>query len=118
MQALHLVTAHGAEDELPAHDWRALAEAGGTLAVYMGARTLRRVADALFDAGMAAATPAVAVENASLPEERRIPGTLGTIAGAVAAARVEGPTLVLIGPVVALAGAAAAKGSASGRYAA
>ncbi len=83
--------------------FRALAEAGGTLAVYMGARTLRRVADALLDAGMAAATPAVAVENASLPEERRIPGTLGTIAGAVAAAEVDGPTLVLVGAVVALA---------------
>ena len=117
-QALHLITAHGAEDELPAHDWRALAESAGTLAVYMGARTLRRVAAALLDAGMAASTPAVAVESASQPGERRIPGTLGTIAGAVAAAKVDGPTLVLIGPVVALAGAAAAPASAAGRHAA
>jgi siroheme synthase len=103
---------------MPAHNWRELAESGGTLAVYMGARTLRRVADALLDAGMAAGTPAAAVESASQPEERRILGTLGTIAGAVAAARVEGPTLVLIGPVVAFAGAAAGPASAAGRHAA
>ncbi len=117
-RGLHLITAHGAEDEMPAHNWRELAESGGTLAVYMGARTLRRVADALLDAGMAAGTPAAAVESASQPEERRILGTLGTIAGAVAAARVDGPTLVLIGPVVAFAGAAAGPASAAGRHAA
>jgi uroporphyrin-III C-methyltransferase len=99
---LHLITAHGARDEPPVQDWRALAEAGGTLAVYMGARTLSRVATALLDAGMAADTPAVAVENASLPGERHIGATLTDIAGAVAAAGGEGPTLVLIGATVAL----------------
>jgi uroporphyrin-III C-methyltransferase/precorrin-2 dehydrogenase/sirohydrochlorin ferrochelatase len=102
-RALHLITAHGADGALPAHDWRALAASGGTLAVYMGARTLPGVASALLAAGMDAETPAIAVENASLPTERRIPATLANIAGAVAAAGVEGPTLVLIGVVVALA---------------
>ncbi|MCV5540255.1 hypothetical protein OFN30_33490, partial [Escherichia coli] len=66
----------------------------------MGARTLPRLAAALLAAGMAPETPAIAVEDASLPGERRIPGTLGDIAEAVAAARVSGPTLVLIGAVV------------------
>lgn len=117
-RGLHLITAHGAEEDLPAHDWRALAEAGGTLAVYMGSRTLPRVAAALIDAGMAPETPAIAVENASLPGERRIPATLGGIAAAVTAADVEGPTLVLIGAVVALAGSAAAPGCAIERHAA
>jgi siroheme synthase len=74
-------------------------------AVYMGARALPRVAAALIEAGMAARTPAVAVENASLAEERRIAAPLAGIAEAVAAARVEGPTQVLIGAVVGLAGA-------------
>ncbi|WP_282961845.1 uroporphyrinogen-III C-methyltransferase, partial [Plastoroseomonas hellenica] len=117
-RGLHLITAHGAEEDLPAHDWRALAAAGGTLAVYMGSRTLPRVAAALIDAGMAPEIPAIAVENASLPSERRIPATLGGIAAAVSAAAVEGPTLVLIGAVVALAGSAAAPGRAIERHAA
>ncbi|RAI60008.1 uroporphyrinogen-III C-methyltransferase [Roseicella frigidaeris] len=103
-RSLHLITAHGREGDVPPHDWRALAAAGGTLAVYMGARTLPRVAEALLAAGMPPATPAIAVENATLPGERRIRRTLADIAAAVAEAAVEGPTLTLIGEVVALAG--------------
>src|SRR4051812_30120832 len=82
---------------------RALAAAGGTLAVYMGARTLPKVAQALLDAGMSPATPAIAVENATLPQERCIRRTLADIAQAIQEAAVEGPTLTLIGDVVALA---------------
>lgn len=117
-RGLHLITAHGADGELPAQDWRALAGAGGTLAVYMGARTLPRVAAALIGAGMAPETPAIAVENASLPGERRFPATLAEIAGTVAQAGVKGPTLVLIGAAVALADTAAAPGRAMMRHAA
>lgn len=117
-RGLHLLTAHGADGGLPAQDWRALAEAGGTLAVYMGGRTLPRVAAALLEAGMAPETPAMAIESASLAEERRIPGTLGGIAGTVAAAGVEGPTLVLIGAVLGLAGHAATPAHAMQRHAA
>jgi uroporphyrin-III C-methyltransferase len=103
-RSLHLITAHGRDEEgLPQHDWRALADAGGTLAVYMGARTLPKVAQALLEAGMSPAMPAIAVENATLPNERRIRGTLADIAGAIRDAAVEGPTLTLIGEVVALA---------------
>ncbi|WP_241671331.1 uroporphyrinogen-III C-methyltransferase [Dankookia rubra] len=103
-RSLHLITAHGRDAEgVPQHDWRALAAAGGTLAVYMGARTLPKVAEALLAAGMPAATPAIAVENATLPNERRIRRTLADIAAAVAEAGVEGPTLTLIGGVAALA---------------
>jgi uroporphyrin-III C-methyltransferase len=101
--SLHLITAHGADDRLPAHDWAALAGCGGTLAVYMGVRTLPLVAQRLIEAGLRAATPAMAVENASRPEERRIVATLGQIAAQVAAARLEGPALILIGMAVASA---------------
>ena len=94
-RGLHLVTGHGAGGEgLPAHDWKALAASGGTLAVYMGSKTLPELARRLLEAGLPAATPAVAVESASLPGERRIRSTLGGIAAAVAEAAVEGPTLV------------------------
>ncbi len=104
-RSLHLITAHGSDDRLPEHDWTALARAGGTLAVYMGVRTLPLLAARLLTAGMAPDTPAIAVENATLAGERRMPGTLAGIADAVAAAGLDGPTLVLIGAVVALADA-------------
>ena len=102
-RSLHLITAHGSDDRLPEHDWTALARTGGTLAVYMGVHTLPLLAARLLAAGMAPGTPAIAVENATLENERRTLGTLGGIADAVAAAGLSGPTLVLIGAVVAMA---------------
>jgi len=102
-RSLHLITAHGSDDRLPEHDWTALARAGGTLAVYMGVRTLPLLAARLLAAGMAPDTPAIAVENATLANERRTLSTLAGIAQAVAAAELDGPTLVLIGAVVAMA---------------
>ena len=101
-RSLHLITAHGADDRLPEHDWSALAHTGGTLAVYMGVRTLPLLAERLLTAGLDAATPAIAVENATRSDERRIRASLGGIAAAVADAGLDGPTLVLIGQVVAL----------------
>lgn len=107
-RSLHLITAHGSDDRLPEHDWAALAQfvqgdAGGTLAVYMGVRTLPLLAARLLAAGMAPNTPAIAVENATLANERRVPGALAGIAASVAEAGLDGPTLVLIGAVVAMA---------------
>jgi uroporphyrin-III C-methyltransferase / precorrin-2 dehydrogenase / sirohydrochlorin ferrochelatase len=104
-RSLHFVTGHGADGVVPAHDWGALVRAGGTIAAYMAARTIGAMATQLIAAGMPATTPAVAVENASRPSERRVMATLGTLAAALEAAAGPGPTLVLIGAVVALAAA-------------
>ena len=102
-RSLHFVTGHGADGDVPAHDWGALVRTGGTIAAYMASRTIDTVAAQLIAAGLTAATPAVAVENASRPSERRVMATLGTLAAAMQAESGTGPTLVLIGPVVTLA---------------
>ena len=101
-RSLHFVTGHGSDGEVPAHDWRALAASGGTIAAYMAVKTLRQVTTSLLEAGLAAATPAVAVENASRPNEAHVHGTLGTLADLMEASRPDGPTLVMIGSVVAM----------------
>lgn len=101
-RSLHFVTGHGSDGLVPGHDWTALASGGGTICAYMASRTLPTVAARLISAGMAAGTPAVAVENASRPEERRVTGTLATLPALLDAAGVDGPTIVLIGAVVAL----------------
>ena len=111
-RSLHFITAHGSDDRLPDQDWAALVRFvqgafGGTLAVYMGVRTLPLLAARLLAAGMTPDTPAVAVENATLPNERLVHGTLDSIAAAVAGAGVDGPTLVMIGAVIGMAGIAA-----------
>jgi uroporphyrin-III C-methyltransferase len=56
------------------------------------------------DAGRAAATPALIVEDASLPTERRIVTTLAGLA--MAAEAVAGPALLIVGEAMALAQAA------------
>jgi len=99
---LHFVTGHGADGRVPAHDWRALAASGGTIAAYMANRTFRGVAASLIEAGLPGSTPAVAVENASRPNETHLYGTLATLPDLLEANRPDGPTMVLIGSVVAL----------------
>jgi uroporphyrin-III C-methyltransferase/precorrin-2 dehydrogenase/sirohydrochlorin ferrochelatase len=101
-RALHLVTGHGRDGEEVELDWPALARPGATLAIYMGARTLPRIARRLAEAGLPAETPAVAIENATREGERVCRGTLGDIAGRVAGGDCSGPTLVIIGRVAAL----------------
>ena len=102
-RSLHFVTGHGSDGTVPGHDWTALARSGGTIAAYMAGRTLPVVAERLMAAGMAGATPAVAVENASRANERRLFGTLAALPALLAGAGFDGPTLVLIGAVVSLA---------------
>lgn len=96
-RAVHFLAAHGSEGGLPPHDWAALAAAGGTLAVYMGVRTLPALAARLMEAGMAADMPAAAVENVSLPGSRVWRASLGTLPAILAAAAPAGPVLLLIG---------------------
>lgn len=99
-RSVHFLTGHGADGEVPAHQWAALAASGGTIAAYMASRTLGSVTASLIEAGLSPETPAVAVENASRPGERRLFGTLADLPGQLSEAGLTGPTLVLIGAVV------------------
>jgi uroporphyrin-III C-methyltransferase len=85
----------------PDLDWAALARANQTVAVYMGLTTAPVIAARLIAAGRAPSTPALVVQNASLPDERRIVTTLADVPRAVAG--LDGPALLLIGETAALA---------------
>ena len=100
-RAVHFLAAHGSDGGLPPHDWAALAAAGGTLAVYMGVRTLPILAASLMAAGMAADMPAVAVENVALPGQHIWRATLATLPALLEEARPAGPVLLLIGAALA-----------------
>ena len=96
-RSVHFLTGHGAVDGLPAHDWAALARAGGTLAVYMGRETVVGLTAHLIEAGLPAGLPPIAIENVSLAGERRFGATLASLPGALRAAAGSGPLLILIG---------------------
>ena len=104
--AVTLVTGHGAEGE-PEVDWAALAGSHHTVAIYMGLTTAGRVAERLIAAGRAPGTPVAVVSRATLPDQRIEIGRLGELERLVRDRAIEGPALILIGEVVALADAAA-----------
>jgi uroporphyrin-III C-methyltransferase len=94
------VTGHAASDADPDLDWAALARTNQTVVVYMGLSTAPKIAARLMAAGRASSTPVVVIENASLPQERRIATTLGGLGDDVAP--LDGPALLVIGEVAAL----------------
>ncbi len=84
--------------------WVRAALAADTVAVYMGADELPRIAAALIVAGQAMATPVAVMENASLPGASV---AYGTLACPPALEKRDGPVLILIGEVYGEAAAAA-----------
>jgi uroporphyrinogen III methyltransferase / synthase len=79
-------------------DWDALARAGGTLVVLMGAGRVADIAQALIAGGRAPSTPVAAVRWGTRPEQRTLRGTLATIADL----GVEAPSAIVIGAVAGL----------------
>ncbi|HEY2662640.1 MAG TPA: uroporphyrinogen-III C-methyltransferase [Caulobacteraceae bacterium] len=100
-QAVIFVAGHAAGDADPNLDWPALARPNQTVAIYMGLTTAGRIAGRLMGAGRDGATPVAVVESASLPHERRLVTTLAGLEAAVA--DLDGPALLIVGEVAALA---------------
>ena len=101
--AVTLVTGHeDPEKEVVGTDWQALARSGATLVLYMGVRTLPDVARELLAGGRAADTPAAVVERGTLPSQRVVTGTLGTIAERAREAGIAAPAITVVGDVVRL----------------
>ena len=82
-------------------DWPALGRLRGTLVVLMGMDNLPAIAAVLVAHGRPADTPVAVVQDGTMPTERLVAADLGTIAPAVADARLRPPAIIVIGPVVA-----------------
>jgi uroporphyrin-III C-methyltransferase len=105
-QAVTFVTGHAAmtpegEAGEPDLDWLVLSRPNHTVVVYMGVTTAALLAGRLIQAGRAGSTPVLVVENASRPDERRVLTSLAQLPTATAG--LDGPALLVIGEVAALA---------------
>lgn len=100
--SVRFITGHCRQDAPLDFDWRGLADASTTLVVYMGAASIGDIAGRLVEAGLAASTPVLAVNNGTTPRERRLVSTLGAVARAVEDSLFDGPVLFVIGAVVSL----------------
>jgi uroporphyrin-III C-methyltransferase/precorrin-2 dehydrogenase/sirohydrochlorin ferrochelatase len=95
---VQFITAHAQDGRLPEDvDWSALCDPRAATVVYMGVRTLDALSQRLLQHGIDPMTPALLVERATLPDERRIFGTIADLPGKVAAADPKGPCIAFIG---------------------
>lgn len=92
-----LVTAHTQDDS--SLNWRALAEGGTTLVVYMGVAKLEEIREQLLNGGMAADMPVAMIENASLPQQRECRSSLAAMHEAATAFALKSPAILVIGQV-------------------
>jgi uroporphyrinogen III methyltransferase/synthase len=79
-------------------NWEALAQAGGTIVVLMGAAHRRQVAERLMAGGLPAATPVVAVQWGTEPEQATVRTDLGHLADVA----LGPPVTIVIGEVAGL----------------
>ena len=95
---VQFVTAHDADGVLPEGlEWRALVDKDATTAVYMGVRTLPALVDRLIEEGLDPDTPAVMMENVSLPTARRHAATISELPALFAGKASSGRSLLLYG---------------------
>ena len=95
------VTAHARSDGEPL-DWHTLAAAaaqGLTLVIYMGVTSIEALQSGLLH-GLPAGTKAAVVQHASLPQQRQLVCTLGTLAASVRGQRIGSPAIVIVGDVL------------------
>jgi uroporphyrin-III C-methyltransferase len=105
-----LVTAHTQDDS--SLNWRALAEGGTTLVVYMGVAKLAEIAQQLLEGGMAADMPVAMIENASMPQQRECRSSLARMQEDAQRFALKSPAILVIGAVAATAVEAALLASA------
>lgn len=106
--SVRYVTGHRAKNAPLDLDWQSLANPETTLVVYMGAANIAEISSNLMACGLSAATPVLAISNATTLEEARLISDLGQIADQVEAVNLPAPLLFVIGRVVSLYPAQAA----------
>jgi uroporphyrin-III C-methyltransferase len=89
------VAGHDVNPEFPKAD---------TLVLLMSLYRLEEIVPILLRAGYTPETPAAAIQDGSMPEQRVLRATLATLREETAKAGFDSPTLVVIGDVVALNG--------------
>ncbi|NWD60583.1 uroporphyrinogen-III C-methyltransferase [Pseudomonas sp. IPO3774] len=106
-----LVTAHTQDDS--SLNWRALAEGGTTLVIYMGVAKLGEIRRQLLEGGMSDDMPVAMIENASLPQQRECLSSLARMQDDAHEFALKSPAILVIGRVAQATQALAALASAT-----
>ena len=101
-RSVAFATGHDSSGELADVDWGALSRGSEVLVFYMARRRIAQIAERLIQAGRAPSEPMALVGNATCPNQDVRISTLAEAASAVATIPTGTPTLVLVGPTIAL----------------
>jgi uroporphyrin-III C-methyltransferase/precorrin-2 dehydrogenase/sirohydrochlorin ferrochelatase len=97
---VQFVTGHAKDGRLPADiDWPSIADPAATTAVYMPGKTLAEFMARAVAHGLTPDMPAVAIAQATRPNEQRIAATIADMPARLAGESISGPLLLLIGRV-------------------
>ena len=84
-------------------NWDAVAGLAGTLVLLMAVENAPAIAKALVSGGRPAATPVAVVCDGTMPTQRTVLATLGTLADRLAEESVKPPAIIVVGEVVRVA---------------
>lgn len=84
-------------------EWDAVARLRGTVVLLMAVHNLPLIATTLMSAGRDASTPVAIVSEGTMPGERTVLSTLGTVSIDLEREPVRPPAIVVVGPVVSVA---------------
>jgi len=102
--SVRYVTGHLRDEaDLADLDWDGLADGDTTLVIYMGAASIKHLAQKLQAHGRSPATPAVVIANATRANQRQKFADLEQLASVTGQAGFKGPVLFIVGEVVDLA---------------
>jgi uroporphyrin-III C-methyltransferase/precorrin-2 dehydrogenase/sirohydrochlorin ferrochelatase len=100
-QEFHVVSAHVAPDHPDSTvDWESLGRSRGTLVLLMAVERMHLITDTLIRYGRSSDTPVAVIQDGTLPDQRTLTATLGTVVEAMTADGVRPPAIVVVGEVV------------------
>ena len=95
------ITGHTQHEDAP--NWQALIQGRTTLVIYMGMKRMATIVTELLAAGMSPDTPAAAIQQGTLPQQRHIVSTIALLPLAVQQEGLSSPGIIVVGDVVRLA---------------
>ncbi|GHV83742.1 hypothetical protein AGMMS50212_10820 [Spirochaetia bacterium] len=100
---VHIITAHAGDGKKRQIDYKALADAGGTLIFLMGVASLASICDGLIAAGLDPATPAAVLEQGSTAKQKKVVSSISNLLCGAKENGIKAPAITVVGKVCSLA---------------
>jgi len=97
-----IITGHRAGDAEKPVDWVKIANAVDTMVILMGVESLEGIVGKLLAGGVSPQKPVAMIESGTLPQQRTLIATLGTIVAEAQKQQIKPPSVILIGEVATL----------------